>query len=263
MIDLSKISGLPLFLDEETGEVTYNQDVTCSNLLNITLQEIVPVLLNKYLKYPELIYRQFKDVIKVVDQNIISNLVSYSLVEIPSGLLGIEFIRTHIFHTPQLNGKYSCMVEIISGEVTLVLQKNADDDDEYAFNKRVEEVEIIKLVSGDRAAIPTGYFFTFINSGATKAIFAIVSSKSLDRIDYSQIQKDRGLAFYVISKNARLEVVANPKYKVLKSPVNKDWKDLSTEEKVKYVYSNHFPNGCPLYDFFRENVHKLEEALVY
>ncbi len=260
MIDLSDVSGLPIFLDEETGEIHYDSCITCQQYYDVVLSEIIPVLLNKYLKYPEQIYRHFKKIVMSEDIDYMGDEFTYDIVKIPYGLLGIEFIKTHIYYSARIEGKFSCFVEVLNGELTLVLQKNSDEQEYYAFNTLVDEIKIIKLQKGDRAAIPTGYLYTFINTGTSQAIASIVVKSNLAKIDYTMLNKEKGLAFYIISKNARLEVVANPKYRVLERPKPRAWKDMPDSEKAKFVFEQTFGKS-PLYTFVKQNKSIVSEAL--
>jgi len=212
MIDLSTISGLPIKYDDEKGKVIYGDGVNCGDEVYVPLDDITPILLNKYLKYPENVYRYHKN-IKLNDSSTGDN-ISYDIVYIPYGLLGIEFIKTHVYHSDCCPGKYDCIVEILSGSLTVMIQKNREKEDPYEFETYVDEMSIITLRKGERLVIPTGVYYTFINTSIVPVIFSRLTSTSKVPIDYATLRREKGLAYFLISKNAKIEVVANPKYKI-------------------------------------------------
>ena len=103
----------------------------------------------------------------------------------------------------------------MQGELTAIMQKNLVKEDEWQFDTGVEDLSILILKKGNKLAIPTGYFYTFINTGSVPLILSKLSSLSREStIDYEILKREKGLACYIISKNAKIETVANPKYKV-------------------------------------------------
>ncbi|MDQ6985614.1 MAG: glucose-6-phosphate isomerase family protein [Candidatus Dojkabacteria bacterium] len=259
MIELSNVCGLPIYFNEETGDISYGEEVACSKSEDIVLSDVIPVLLNKYLKYPEKIYQCFHDVVHNDDTNESDNGLSYDIIRIPFGLLGVEYIKTHIYHSKFKKGKFSCVIEIISGELTVLLQKNADEQEEYSLNTDVEEANIITLEKGDKFSIPTGYYYTFVNAGREHVVFSIISSAEHSIADYATLEKDKGLAFYIISKNAKIEVVANPKYKLLNELVMGTWKDLRSSLKDKFSLG--FDETSPIYSLLKSKAKFLEEII--
>ncbi len=229
MIDLSDICGFSAYYDEASDTIFYGDTVIIKDKYKVPLNAITPVLLNKFLRYPEEVYEQSKMLISEEYQDL-----EYNLIVIPYGLLGIEYVKTHIYYSDPVPGKYACMVEVQKGEISVLVQKNRRQSS-IEFHTYVDDIKIIKLSAGDRICIPTGVFYTFINTGTTQAIFGVVSSNNHTQIDYSMLSKEKGLAFYVISKNARMEIVANPKYKCPYRPIEKRFGELAEDQKQQYV----------------------------
>lgn len=252
MVDLSYISGLPIQLDEDTNTIYYNDTVDFVSEEDIGLQEIIPVLLNKFLKYPEKVYTQHSKVTRS-DFDYTNKNISVDLVMLPFGLLGIEYIKTHIYFSEFVENKYACFIEVVRGEVTVLIQKNKDNPDPYAFNTFVEKIDIINLSEGDRLAIPTGLYYTFINTGNAQTVFTVAHSGHHKNIDYSKIQKEKGLAFYIISKNARLEIVANPKYRIQCEPVRGYFRKLG-EESTKFYRHKLIKKDEPLFESIKQSI---------
>lgn len=235
MIQLQEICGLSLSLDEETGDLHFENTVNCSDWRSVPIKEIIPVLLNKSLKYPEFVYTHYKGFFDSEnDYREKDTPLSYDVFQLPNGLLGIEYAKTHVYYSPESDGKYACFVEIMKGELTLIIQKNEYLNDPYVSTP-VREVKILHLVSGDRFAIPSGVMYTFINTGSEMAIFTVIAN-TVQIIDYAVLSKEKGLAYYVISKNARLEIVANPKYKIYEPAKRKSWRAMKQEDKERYSH---------------------------
>lgn len=261
MIDLTDISGLPVSLDEESCKLCPNEEIEYTHEEEIRLNDIAPILLNKFVKYPEHVGYIYKKVGKkshVSDLN--DSKASYDLIVIPFGLLGIEFNKSHIFYSEPKAGKYSSVVEVLRGEVTLILQENEEHRDPLALNTIVERIEMIKLKAGQKIAIPTGFMYSFVNTGSTEAVLSTVCTASTKKIDYEELKREKGLAFFIISKNAKVEVVANPKYKVKEQPVNKEFSELSEEEKSRYTL-DFISEGQTLYDCLTSRKSELESQI--
>lgn len=212
MIDLSEVAGLAVKFDEERGDFFWGEDITCADQRCVPLSEIIPVLLNKYLKYPEIVYKHSQNV--TTKDFAVSNNLTYDLIYIPYGLLGIEYMKTHVYFSDFSENKYDCVVEVLVGNLTIVLQKNEDQGADFQYDTCVDEITIVNVKKEDKFAIPRGFFYTFVNTGLGPLIIAKVSANKNKQIDYSMLRKEKGLACYIISKNAKIETVANPKYKI-------------------------------------------------
>lgn len=259
MIDLSDVSGLPIKLDEQTGVLYFDECIQCETHRHVELSEIIPVLLNKYLKYPEVVYRHHKNVFDKNKSQKDSGL-RYDILSIPYGLLGIEYIRTHVYFSEYSEGKFDAVIEVLSGSVTVVMQKNAENDDPYAFEKYVEEINLVRLEKGEKFAIPTGVYYTFVNTEMFPAVIGKIAGSNQKEIDYSIFSRERGLAYYIISKNARLEVVANPKYKVLNKP--KEYKKEEITQRSEYNFGKVSLDDLPLYDLLNKEYNNLATVII-
>jgi oxalate decarboxylase/phosphoglucose isomerase-like protein (cupin superfamily) len=243
MIDLNDVSGLPIQFDPDTSTFVLSEELGCDGEYKVKLSEIVPVLLNKYLKYPEVVYTHRKN---IAIKGIESEGVSYDLLHIPFGLLGIEYMKTHVYYSDEIPGKYDCVVEVLQGELTAILQKNEAKEDEWQYDTNVEDLSILVLRKGHKLAIPTGYFYTFVNTGSLPLIISKVSAiQKHSLVNYDVLKREKGLACYIISKNAKIETVANPKYKVpakLKATgIGTFMEKKSQDESQKEIFKNKDP----------------------
>lgn len=261
MIDLSNLCGFSLKIDEGRGRVIFGDNVNCKCEQFVSLQEIIPVLLNKQLKYPENVYKEHKSLYERESQDGNGKGLAYDLLYIPYGLLGIEFIKTHIYQSTFVENKYHCMVELLSGEMMVVMQKNAEKEDIFQTETYVDDMVIVKLVPGEQLAIPTGYMYTFVNVGLAPVVFAKICNKDQTSMDYAELKKERGLAYYIISKNAKVEAVANPKYKINCRLKNMSLKKLLKDEDLKNTYSPFEPNTS-LFNYM-VNDDRVEELIFF
>lgn len=259
MIDLSDTLGLNVILNEETGKLEFGDEVTCESEVEIQLDEMQPVLLNKFLKYPENVYTQHKNVCNGVVKH--TNELTYDILHIPQGLLGIEYARTHIYYSEHKPTKFDCILEVVVGEITVFIQKNKENDHPFAANTEVEEIALIQLSEGDRFAVPTGVMYTIVNTGNAHSVISIITQKSHSRIDYAKLQKEKGLAFYIISKNAKAEIVANPKYKINEHPIQVELDNLEEELKARFLHDFVVDAETSLYMALQNNINRFLEVL--
>lgn len=212
MLDLQNICELPIQFDTETGKFVLDESLNCDNDRDVRLTEIIPILLNKYLKYPEIVYTRKKNILKKGDKA--GAHVSFDLLSLPAGLLGIEFSKTHIYSSTESEGKYAAAIQVLSGEMYAIIQKNKPHEDQFQMDTFVDDFMILNLKKGNKLLIPSGYYYKFINTGNSTLILSKLSSDNNKPLNYELLRREKGLACYVISKNAKVETVANPKYKV-------------------------------------------------
>lgn len=212
MLDLQNISELPIQFDTDTGKFVLDDSLICGNDNEIKLSEIIPILLNKYLKYPEIIYTRKSNIYKKNENA--KAAISYDLISLPPGLLGIEFNKTHIYYSNEVKGKYAAAIQILNGDMYAVIQKNKPHEDQFQMDTFVDDFMILSLKKGNKLLIPSGYYYKFINTGNSPLIFSKVSTGKTHILNYEILRREKGLACYVISKNAKVETVANPKYKI-------------------------------------------------
>lgn len=251
MIDLYGISSLPIQFDYQDTSFIFNDCITCGCRKKIELDHLTPTLLNKSLKYPEIVYAENENLYSTEDSQFFNETgLHYDIVALPAGLLGIEYIKTHVYYSPEEEGKYSSVVECLHGTLTVLIQKNKPKD-EYEFQSEVEEGMMIKLRQGEKIAIPTGYYYTFINTRNLPAIFSR-TYKNKGMVDYGMLANEQGLAYFAIRKNARTEVVYNPRYKT----VPDIQKFTPTNEKFRYRFTKR-----PIYEQIRKEINYFLDSL--
>jgi hypothetical protein len=232
MTDLSSSIGVSVLIDDDNGEIRFEDGLGIKEN-RVSLNEITPVLLNKYLKYPEVVYTQHSK-IKTAKCN--NCEVDYNVFMIPYGLLGVEFMKTHVFYTDLVESKYASLVEVLSGELSVIIQRNGDKEDEWDMNTYVEELKVIKLHKGNKLAIPTGVYYSFVNTGLSSTVFSVISSSNRSNIDYEVFRREKGLACFIISKNSKVATVTNPKYKIRGTLELLTYDELCGQEECRCVF---------------------------
>lgn len=212
MISLEDICDLPIDYDDVQDKFDVKVELNCCTKRTIPLSSITPTLLNKFITYPERVYDEYS-VHKPENPEKLNDELKYDLLVIPSGLLGIEYIKSHIFYSPMSRMsdriRFSTIVEGIQGTTTVLMQKNHASSE----HPTVKEGIMVKLNPKDKIGIPEGYFYTFINTGERGSLISRVY-KSYSMIDYEDFDT-KGLAYFCIRKNAKLELVYNPQFKII------------------------------------------------
>lgn len=194
----------------------------------VKLQDINPVLLNKALRYPEYVYSHHNRLVPNMENCSWPDNCGFDLIAIPVGLLGIEYVKTHVFYAEPERGRVACVVQVFNGNLTVLLQRNKPKKDIFDIDTHVDQMFLVKVKASEKLAIPTGYMYTFINTSSSSVVFSrVIGNEHI--LDYAKIRRENGLAYYVIAKNARTEMVANPRYRTL-APVKKiSLADLNTD----------------------------------
>lgn len=213
MIDLTSYLGIPIEYDNRKDKLIIDDNINVCNIEITNTEEVRPTLLNKTIKYPDYIYTEYRKLNKKTDQDKLFKCgLKHNLLVIPPNLLGIEFAKTHCYtHPHEDKPKLSCVLECVYGVMTVVMQSRKPKEcnkDPY----EIFEVGLVKAKRGEKVVVPCGYDFTIVNTRSQVSVISKIYMHDF-RLDYRTIQREQGLAYYVIRKNARQENVINPKYK--------------------------------------------------
>ena len=213
MLNFLDLCSLDIHYDLESNAILCGEHVKYLQFQKIRLRNLTPTLLNKALTYPEDVYEEYNGIFHDGDELLAEGKLSYDLIHMPAGLLGIEYIKTHIYFSPQGSepDKISSIIEVQYGTLTIIMQKNYPCA-ELDFGARVEQAFLAQIKQGEKFIIPEGYYYTFINTGEITVIFTR-AYKKYNQADYNLIKRERGLAYYCIRKNGRQEIVLNPFYR--------------------------------------------------
>jgi len=218
MLSLKKISGLPIELDEKTGELVFESPLEAIQTQTRPFEEIKPVLMDPNAKpIPERdsLYYIYRDVHFPQHEKIIRDAkVRYDITVIPPGLIGQEFAKTlgH-FHSkvPGEEFDYPEVYEVLHGHALFMIQKmDKDNPDE------IRTIMAIKAGPGQKIVYPPNYAHIIVNIGHEVLVTANWVSSEYSA-DYKSISDKHGMGYYVVKGpgDRQFEIVPNKHYKAL------------------------------------------------
>ena len=120
MIDLRKISGLPLYLKEDNDKLVFTEDLAEVEPETRRLEDMREVLMDKEIREPIELYYMYRDVYLPHDKNLIlAHNLRYDIAVILPGMLGKEYMKSAGHYHPYVPGTdltYPEVYEIIYGE---------------------------------------------------------------------------------------------------------------------------------------------------
>jgi glucose-6-phosphate isomerase len=135
------------------------------------------------------------------------------------GTVGSEYIKTFgHYHIGKLDETY----RILEGQGVLLMQRLEVDADGKLAPDRVAEFKAIHVKAGDSQFIPAGYGHLVANIGTT--YFVTTDDSPVDfeerdpvslpgHADYKMVEHMHGFAYYVVERDGKPALVANPRYK--------------------------------------------------
>lgn len=212
--DLKKTSGLDLLY--ERGRIKFEKTTYSSNR-TVTLDEMREQILNEDLQSPRAFYSKYTNL--DTDKIYSSKGIKINLIHMPSNVAGIEYIKTKA----NLCSTHNRIVEIISGGGLVMIQH-------FSAEKGESEVIMIKVRATEKIIIPAGYAYILINNRVTPLIaLEFYSAKAKNR---STLDEMRGMAYYIIRKNAKQEIVRNPLYKIINTKTKVDWQKIYKQYNI-------------------------------
>lgn len=212
MIDLHKISGLPLFLDKERMELEFRGDFPFIKKSERTLKELQP-----YLKNPEnvgnrasnnsnnsIVYYGWRYVhLKKDDKKIKDANLRYDITLIPPGKIDGEFVKT----TGHCHLPYPEIYEVLVGRAYFLIQSFKDGED----FKNIKSVYLIEAGPGEKFVVPPGFGHNIINVFKEPLLTAnLVSEKSGH--DYTPYKNNHGACYYFLDNGNLIDIIKNPNY---------------------------------------------------
>jgi oxalate decarboxylase/phosphoglucose isomerase-like protein (cupin superfamily) len=212
-IDLKKSSGFSLFYENED---LITQDLSYSRHGSVTIDDIRIQLLNQELSYPETFYYKY---LKLDHEGILENKgVRFNIYIVPPNLAGIEYVKTRAMKLP----KHPKIMEVLHGGGTIIMQKFR--------NSHEGDVIVAKVKKDQKIIVPPGYATTVVNTRQSTLVISEVYSNEIRQI--SVLDDMQGLAYYVIRKNAKQEIVRNPRYKGTPSLRKVKWEKVLSDKNI-------------------------------
>lgn len=222
MIDLARVSGLPLLLDVATGQLA---DPSGSLLLEppgsrrfAELREVVAEPDAIGLIEEEIAYLTYRGVQRIEDDSLASRGLRHDVTVTLPGTVGREFVKTagH-YHGLHANGiGWPEIYDVLAGSAVFVLQR-ADGDP--AGSPLVTRGVAIVAEAGDRLVIPPGYGHVTVNTGsAPLAVADLVAVASTNH--YVDYRARRGAAIRAFAvADGRVDWAWNAAYPAVDSDI--------------------------------------------
>ncbi len=204
-ISLKKTSGLNLVFEKNAFRF---EKVSYSKNKVFTLDEMRPQILNEDLQSPEIFYTKYSN---LDSEGVFNNRnININLIDVPSNVAGIEYVKTKATECSTHNK----VVEIVSGGGIILIQN-------FSSSKEESTVVLIKVKTTEKIIIPAKYSYSLINNRTTPLIaLEFLASKAKNKLTLDEM---RGMAYYVIRKNAKQEIVRNPLYRIVNTKKKVDW----------------------------------------
>ncbi|MGI6423647.1 MAG: glucose-6-phosphate isomerase family protein [Candidatus Dojkabacteria bacterium] len=213
-IDLKQSSGLPIFYSTEELQP---QGLTVGSTSTIGIDDIRPQLLNEDLNCPEIFYKKYKDIDK--DSVFKNKNLKINIYLIFSNLAGIEYAKT--FATKSL--RRPRILEVVYGGGMILLQKY-----DSALKNRVIKIPVKK---GEKIIVPPAYTCSITNPRQTSTLI-VLEVHARDAKPRIVLDDKGGMAYYIIRKNAKQEIVRNPDYKIVNEPEKLNWDSILNRYSV-------------------------------
>lgn len=226
--NLKQSSGLPLFFN---GETLLSEEFHPKETSTIHIEDIKPQLLNLDLDCPEIFYTKYKDFDNQA-QELKDNDLRVNMYLMKPNLAGIEFTKSKATKC----SSFPRLFEIIYGGGNVLLQKYISP-----IHNKVYRLQVKK---GSKFIVPPGYSICLINTRQASTLIAIEIScrKARTRV---VLEDKRGMSYYIIRKNAKVEIVRNPAYKIINdieeiniNKVLKSWNITAKTPILKQILRN-------------------------
>ena len=213
--DLKTSSGLPLYFN---GEEIQSEDFSSNSISTVYLEDIRPQLLNQDLDCPEIFYTKYKD-IDDSKESIKKQNLRVNIYLMKPNLAGIEFVKSKATRC----SSYPRLFETIYGGGNILLQKY--------ISPRENKIYRLQVKKGSKFLVPPGYSVCLINTrqASTLIVLEISSRESRSRV---VLEDKGGMSYYIIRKNAKVEVVRNPVYKIVDTVETLDMDKILDERGI-------------------------------
>jgi glucose-6-phosphate isomerase, archaeal len=212
MIDLEKISGLPVHLKEDS-HLKFFAPLSESMPGVRLLKDMKKVLMDPsaesdrtemYYMYRNVFFPEHEKLLKQKN-------LRYDITVIPPASIGQEFSKTVGHYHPAKKGSmiaYPEMYEVLHGRVLFLLQKM---DGEYRQLLRVLSFE---AKAGDKIIFPPNYGHIMVNIGKETLVTANWSADNFESL-YHPVEEKCGMAYYVVKalSDGGYAYIPNPHYR--------------------------------------------------
>lgn len=208
MTDLSKVSGLPLAVDEQ-GRIHFSSGLPAVTPVVRRLTDMRDVLADPSAEGPAELYYMYRDVGFEAEKALWKpRSLRYDVTVIPSGRIGDEFIKTAGHYHPPVPGQsvaYPEVYEVLHGVAHYLLQRRKGDGLE------VDDVILVEAKAGDKVIMPPGYGHITINPGPEVLVMVNLVEGTFGSI-YEPLRQTQGGAYYELLEDGEAVFEENEEY---------------------------------------------------
>lgn len=210
MIDLEKVSGLPIAVNDDYS-LKFNQPLTPAKPTVRTFEQMKEVLMDPNAEsVPQELYYMYRNVHFTEDEKALAEAgVTYDITVIPPAKIGQEFNKTmgH-YHAVKPGTKiaYPEAYEVLHGHALFLLQKMDP------LFQDVITVIAMEARAGDKVVYPPNYGHIIVNLGSDALVTSNWVGDSFERM-YKEVSSRRGLGYYVVADDEKgYKFVPNANY---------------------------------------------------
>jgi glucose-6-phosphate isomerase len=232
--DLHITSGLPINVDNKTGELQLGEDLLCDTVESRTLGDLVDVLAHRESvddRETEIAYRVYRDVRAKADApDVATSGLRYDLTVILPGTNGREFNKTagHRHRPRRGEQAFPEVYDVLAGRAMFVLQWDAP-----------LRLAIVQCGPGERVLIPGEAAHLSVNIGAEPLVIANLVA-AVSKNEYDEFRAHHGAAIYLQQPEdgpAEVRQVINRSY-----PETPTWRTIEGSRIGSFA-----PQDRPLY----------------
>jgi glucose-6-phosphate isomerase len=244
MIDLEKMSGLPIAL--EKTRLVFRNGLEEVEPATRTIEQMRPFLLDGNANFRKpIVYYMYRNVGLKKDREIfMENNLRYDLTVMENGKIGQEFVKTIGHYHPLKPGtksRYPEIYEIIYGHALLIMQKIEEDE------SKIAEVCIVTATAGEKVVMLPGCGHVTVNISNGPLVMGNIVSNQFNSV-YAPYKEKRGASYYILERNGRPEPYPNKLYGAILDP---------QILKPKQSFLN-VSKGTPLYVTVSEDLEKFK-----
>lgn len=268
IVNLEPQSSIAVTLNTSNHNFVFNKDKMCvpKSISSVSLGDIKDILLNNQIEYPDYVYSEARGVYSKPHEDIfVETKIKHNLIYMPNTMLGVEFVKSHIYTSKYVEfksaqsvkklmnavkgkvddkPKFASILECIYGSCVVILQRRITSTDTSkgypTFVHDVVEAGLAKIKKGERVLVPSGYDYAVMNIKSSPC-FVSQFYKQAYLLNYSTIKDAKGMGYYIIRKNGRIEVAPNSRYKSTTKIKNIKIKEMMKAYKMDFrgsLYSN-------------------------
>ncbi len=238
MIDLQKISGLPILFDEQKLDLIFDGDFAPMKKFERSLSELKPFLKSPSAKNgPDPVYYVWRDVyLKNEEEKVKDSGLRLDLTLLPPGKIDDEFVKT----AGHCHLSYPEMYFILYDRAYILTQSYDENP------KAIKSVRLTEAGAGEQVFIPRGFGHNIINVFNEPLVFAtLVDKNTVD--DYESYKNNHGASYYFLDNNNLIDIVKNPNYdsipELKKIPAEKSsagvWRNWNTRTLQERMDESH------------------------